>query len=101
MLMRSPLSSQTAFQNALRKPKSFLTRANGLTNGSEICKYLKTPKVYGLTGKTPPGGPIRPVRLSPSQSNLVRPGPTWSNLVQPGPTWSNLVHLGTSPPQVH
>jgi multidrug efflux system outer membrane protein len=32
-----------------------LTDPNGLPNGSNFCKYLITRKVYGLTGKTPPG----------------------------------------------
>jgi len=74
-----------------------LTPPNGLPNGSDFPKYLKTRKVYGLTGKTPPGrshtmphsGLTTPTRpLSPSQSNPVRPNPTKSDQVRPGPPLS-------------
>src|SRR6266850_1304325 len=36
-------------------PNGNLTGPNGLPNGSNFCKYLITRKVYGLTGKSPPG----------------------------------------------
>ena len=38
-----------------RGPNGYLTGPNGLPNGSNFCKYLITRKVYGLTGKSPPG----------------------------------------------
>jgi hypothetical protein len=71
-----------------------LTRSNGLPNGSNFCKSLKTRKVYGLTGKTPPGSPYgkpHPSPTSPTRpsgltsSNPVQPNPTKSNQIQPGP----------------
>jgi len=80
-----------------------LTVPNGSPNGSNFCKYLITRKVYGLTGKTPPGrvdgGVWHPhggesvgasllsevllTQESQSQSNPVQPNPTKSNHPSP------------------
>ena len=76
------LSSPIAFPDALQKPNACLTGANGLPDGSHFCKHLKTRKVYGLTGKTTPGGPIGP---APTQSNPVKASQGQSSLVNPGP----------------
>ena len=38
-------------------PNGFLTHPNGSPNGSNFYKCLIRRKVYGLTGKTPPGDP--------------------------------------------
>jgi hypothetical protein len=75
------------------RPDAFLTGnltpSNGLPNGSDFCKSLQSRKVYGLTGKIPPGSPLGltcptcPTGLT--SSNPVQPNPTKSNQIQPGP----------------
>jgi imidazolonepropionase-like amidohydrolase len=68
-----------------------LTAPNGLPKGSIFCKYLITRKVYGLTGKTPPGDLYRTRSnpACPAVAPLTERSQTQSNLVKPSQTKSN------------
>jgi hypothetical protein len=94
--------SQPATFNLQPATASFLTGhltpPDGLPDGSNFCKSLKSRNVDGLTGKIPPGShlcptsPTRPTRPTPSK--LVKPSPTKSNQIQPGPLYTPHPTLG-------
>jgi hypothetical protein len=84
-----------------------LTAPNGSPNGSDFCKHLIRRKVYGLTGKIPPGSlpeasfprsmidvQCSMFDVSPSTDRglpitdhpLVKPSQAQSNQIQPNPT---------------
>jgi hypothetical protein len=88
-------------------------------NGSNFCKPLIRRKVYGLTGKTPPGASLlwqsnplnpvwsKPVKASPTKSNRptgrirvlsgsVAPNCTQSHLVAPNIS-SRITHHASDP----
>jgi hypothetical protein len=59
-----------------KTPNGCLTGPNGLPNGSNFCKPLIRWKVYGLTGKIPPGALSNRFQPSPP---LGCPSPPMKN----------------------
>jgi hypothetical protein len=63
-----------------------LTLSNGLPNGSDFCKSLKTQKVYGLTGKIPPGRHYPACSAEATERTRVQPRlPSVGLLAKEGP----------------